>query len=152
MRLLLCRLCAVAILALSGVVVAPSLAAAVELNLYRDVGRTQQQPQSQANLAPEQFNYNDELSLMVAGANPPYPKYCKYEFTVTLADADATQGPVQGLGDGTNYIATQDQNNANHWLVAPPDGTSTAAAGQATSAYALANRDNVVNGTANNCY
>lgn len=153
MRPFISRRRAIALLAAISAIALPSLASALEL--YRDVGRIQPPPVGQqatyANLAPEQFNYNNELSLMTAGNNPPHPKFCKFRLTVTLANPGDDHGPVTGLGNGNNYIATRDPHNPAHWLVARPAGVTTAAAGQATSQYALANRGRVANGTANNC-
>jgi hypothetical protein len=106
-----------------------------------------------ASLAPSQFNFNPDLSTFDNPALAPVQKPCNYRFDVTGPNI---QNPPQpgNVGDITGlpgYSATFNNNPLGHWSISPPAGVSQQGAKTAVSAFAKANRGNVVNGTLQNC-
>lgn len=105
-----------------------------------------------ATLSPSQFAFNPDLSTFAAPGQAPVQKQCNYRFTVSGLPNDpphvGDSGTVDGLPD---YTAVFDDNPLGHWGIRQPNGVTPDQAKQAVSAYAQANRGNVVNGTLASC-
>lgn len=146
----------VTVLMLAGSVLGASQAWAFNVNVYRGVNANANT--GLASLAPGQFNFNPELSTFNNPGVAPVLKPCNYRFTIT----GVANNPAQPNDNGTVlfagaslpvgvYTATFDNNPPGHWGVYHPGAVTALQARAAISAYAQANRGNVVNGTLGNC-
>lgn len=127
------------------------LQSAIAADIYRGVDANVNT--GRASLAPGQFNFNPTLSTFGNPALAPVQKPCNYRFQVL--GPNIQDPPVPGnVGDVTGlpgYTAFFDDNPPGHWGIIHPPGVTPLDAKAAVSAYAQANRGNVVNGTQNNC-
>lgn len=105
-----------------------------------------------ATLSPSQFNFNPDLSTYINPILAPVQKACNYRFTVQNVPNNPPMvgdtGTIQGL---EGYSATFNNVPPGHWQVLPPNGTTSASAKAAVSAFAQNNRGGVVNGTLQGC-
>ena len=121
--------------------------AQADVDIYRGVDA---KSNGNATLSPGQFSFNPTLSNFIQPQLAPVLKPCNYWFTVILdGEPDVgAHGPVAGL---EGYTALFDNDPEGHWGIIQPEGVSADDAKAAVSAFAQQNRQNVVNGTQDNC-